>query len=138
MLKLGGYCALVLTVGVATLLAASPARPVRLTSASAQAAVKDIQKDRADTEQWLRSDPTSYLATIDRLDFEDRKTLTVGRAADNDVRIDDATVAGHHLRVGVQGDVFHVEGVDPDARFTVKDQTQRDATIGPSYIHVGR
>ena len=138
MLKLGGYCALALTVGVVALGAASPARPARLTPASAQAAIKDIQKDRADTEKWLRDDPTSYLATIDRLDFEGRKTLTVGRAADNDVRIDDATVASHHLRVTVQGDVFHVEGVDPDARFTVKDQSQRDATMGPSYIHVGR
>src|SRR5580704_6477347 len=119
MLKLGEHCALVLTVGVVALLAASHARPVKLTPAEAQAAVKDIQKDRADTENWLRTDPTSYLATIDRVGFEDRKALTVGRAADNDVRIDDATVARHHLRVTVQGDVLHVESVDPEARFTV-------------------
>ena len=51
-----------------------------------------IEKDRAETEAWLKSDPTSYLATIDRKDFLSKTTLTVGRAADNDVRIDSPDV----------------------------------------------
>jgi hypothetical protein len=146
MRKCGGSGALV-AAGVIALSAVSPARPVKLTPTAAKAAVKAIGKDRADTEKWLRSDPTSYLAAVDRRDFEDKKTLTVGRAVDNDVRIDDATVAAHHLRVTVQGDAFHVEALDRDARFaarslaapfTLKDHQQRDATIGPSSIHIGR
>ena len=66
--------------------ALGPARPVQLAKGAADAVIKAIQKDRADTEKWLRSDATSYLATIARRDFGDKKTLTVGRAADNDVR----------------------------------------------------
>jgi uncharacterized protein len=137
MRKCGASGALV-AAGVIALSAVSPAQPVKLTPTAATAAIKAIGKDRADTEKWLRSDLTSYLAAVDRRDFDDKKTLTVGRAADNDVRIDDATVAAHHLRVTVQGDAFHVEALDRDARFALKDQQQRDATIGPSYIHIGR
>src|SRR5436190_12129915 len=99
--------------------AATPARPVTLTSVQAAAALKDIEKDRADTQKWLQSDPTSYLATIDRRDFEQKKTLTVGRAPDNDVRIDDPAVSAHHLKVTVEGDTFHVVAVDQNARFKV-------------------
>jgi uncharacterized protein (DUF1684 family) len=127
----------VLTAVVA-LSAAAPVGPVRLTRTAAAAAIKDIQKDRADTEKWLKSDPTSYLATIERRDFGDRKTLTVGRAPTNDVRLDDPSVAPHHARVTVEGDRFHVEAVGPAARFTVKGQEQREATLAPSQIQVGR
>src|ERR1041385_2383044 len=102
------------------------------------AAVKAIQKDRADTEKWLRSDPTSYLAAVARTNFEGRKTLTVGRAADTDVRPDSAEVANHHLRVTVDGAQFHVQAVDTGAQFKVGDKTQRDATIGPSRVGLGR
>ena len=73
-------------------LAAEPARPVKLEKAAADAVVKEILKDRTDTEEWLQGDITSYLATVDREDFGTKKTLTVGRAADNNVRIDDAEV----------------------------------------------
>jgi hypothetical protein len=121
--------------------AGTPARPVKLAKPAADAVVKEIQKDRADTEAWLRADPTSYLATIDRRDFGSKKTLTVGRAADNDMRIDDAAVSAHHLRVAVVGDRFRVEGVDPAARFTKKPgapEDQRQADVDPSSIQIGR
>jgi uncharacterized protein (DUF1684 family) len=124
--------------GVVVLSAAAPAGPVKLTRAAAASAVKEIEKDRADTQQWLQSDPTSYLATVERRDFGDRKTLTVGRAATNDVRLDDPSIAPEHLRIAVQGDQFHVEAVDRDARFTVKGEEQREATLSPSQIQVGR
>jgi hypothetical protein len=74
------------------LAAAEPARPVKLDKTAADAAVKEIQKDRTDTEGWLRGDITSYLATVDRQDFGAKKTLTIGRASDNDLRIDDGEV----------------------------------------------
>jgi uncharacterized protein (DUF1684 family) len=105
---------------------------------SAEAAKKAILKDRADTEKWLRSDPTSYLAAVARTNFEGRKTLTVGRAADNDVRLQSDEVANHHLRVTVDRSQFHVQAVDKGAQFAIKDKPQRDATVGPSRIDVGR
>jgi uncharacterized protein (DUF1684 family) len=125
--------------------AAVPAHPVKLSPSEAATVLKEIEKDRTDTQKWLQSDPTSYLATIDRRDFEQKKTLTVGRAADNDVRIDDPAVAAHHLKVTVEGDRFSVVAVDPEARFKIpgdKDaktwQEKRDATVDPSSIQIGR
>jgi len=128
--------------------AIGPARPVQLAKGAGETVIKALQKDRADTEQWLRSDATSYLATIARRDFGDKKTLTIGRAVDNDVRIDAPAISSHHLRVTVVGDRFHVEGVDPPARFKVNgtekaaDKTEsnikRDATLDPSYIQIDR
>jgi uncharacterized protein (DUF1684 family) len=118
---------------------------VKLSPNEAATVLKDIEKDRADTQKWLQSDPTSYLATIDRRDFEQKKTLSVGRAADNDVRIDDPAVAAHHVKVTVEGDRFRVVAVDQEARFKIpgeKDakiwQETRDATVDPSSIQIGR
>jgi hypothetical protein len=126
-------------------LAATPARPVKLSPAEAAAVLKEIEQDRADTQKWLQGDPTSYLATIDRCDFGNKPTLTVGRAADNDLRIDDPEVSAHHLRVTVEGDRFRVEAVDPLARFRaprpdrkIDDVERREALVDPSSIRVGR
>src|SRR5262245_6498917 len=124
--------------GVTALSAGAPATPVRLSPAAAAAALKEIEKDRADTQKWLESDPTSYLAAIDRRDFAGQDTLTVGRAADNDVRLDDSAVTAHHVRVTVRGDVFQVQAMDPDARFGAGGKQVRDAKLGPSAIQVGR
>jgi uncharacterized protein (DUF1684 family) len=127
--------------------AIGPSRPVQLAKGAAETVITALQKDRADTEKWLRSDATSYLATIARRDFGDKKTLTIGRAADNDVRVDAPGISPHHLRVTVVGDRFHVEGVDPPARFKVKaaenakaavNAENRDAILDPSYIQIDR
>lgn len=143
------------------LVAVTPAAPVRLSPAAAAAAIRAIEKDRADTQAWLRSDPTSYLATIDRRDFLGKPALTVGRARDNDVRIDDpgdADVQAHHLRVTLDGDRFRVEAVDATAQFRAtvpatgapaagaagniasapQEQAIRTATLDPGNIRVGR
>jgi uncharacterized protein (DUF1684 family) len=131
--------ALLVVIPLAALVAAAePARPVRLDKAAADATVKEILKDRADTEAWLKSDITSYLATVDRRDFGTRKTLTVGRAADNDLRIDDGEVMAHHLKVTVEGDRFRVQAVDAAAQFTVGPEAKREAVVDPSSIGVGR
>lgn len=137
-----------LLLGVSILCATVPllavaARPVKLTPVQATAVMKEYEKDRADTQKWLQSDPTSYLATIDRRDFEQRKTLTVGRAPDNDLKIDDAAVSAHHLKVTVEGDKFRVEALDQTASFKVNKgkegwQAVRDATLEPSSIQIGR
>lgn len=95
-------------------------------------------KERAETDDWLKSKPTSYLATVQRKDFEDRPTLTVGGAAENDVRIEDAAVKPRHLRVSVVGDSFRVEAVDRGASFQVRESTKTAATLPPSAIRIGR
>jgi uncharacterized protein len=122
----------------AAAMAAEPARPVKLAKTAADAVVKEILKDRAETETWLRSDITSYLATVDRQDFGAKKTLTVGRAAGNDLRIDDGEVMPQHLKVTVEGDKFRVQAVDAGAHFTVGTEDKREAVVDPSSIRIGR
>jgi uncharacterized protein len=116
----------------------APASPVKLDKAAEERVIKEIEKDRADTEEWLRSSAYSYLAAIDRVNFDDRKTLTVGRANDNDLRLTTEDIEPHHLRITVEGDRFRVECVDAKARFSIKEEVKREATLDPSYIHVGR
>jgi uncharacterized protein (DUF1684 family) len=131
--------ALVLTaVFASAVVAAEPAKPVKLAKADAAAVVKAILKDRADTEAWLKGDITSYLATVDREDFGARKTLTVGRAGDNNLRIDDAEVMPRHLRVTVEGDKFRVAAVDAGAHFKIGTEDKREAVLDPSSIRIGR
>jgi hypothetical protein len=67
--------ALVLPVRVV----AASGHPVRLEKAQADSIVRAIEKDRAETEAWLKSDPTSYLATVERKDFGEKTVLTIGR-----------------------------------------------------------
>lgn len=109
-----------------------------LTAAESDSLLRFYAKDRTQTQEWLKSAPTSYLATVQRQDFGGRSTLTVGSAAGNDVRIDDPGVHPRHLRVTVVGDSFRVETVDPGARFRVKDIEMAAATLPPSGIQVGR
>lgn len=110
----------------------------KLTAAEADTLLRLYAKDRSDTREWLKSSPTSYLATVQRRDFQDRSSLTVGSAADNDVRIEDAGVRPRHLRVTVAGDSFRVETLDRAARFQVKDSAMAAATVPPTSIKVGR
>jgi hypothetical protein len=112
--------------------------PAGMSAAEADTLLQSYAKDRADTEEWLKSAPTSYLATILRRDFEDRASLTVGSAPGNDVRIEDPGVKPRHLRVTVVGDSFRVEGLAPGAHFQVKDVEKTSATLPPSGIKVGR
>jgi uncharacterized protein (DUF1684 family) len=114
------------------------ADPVKLAPAAADSLRAAIEKDRADTEQWLKTSKTSYLATVQRRDFEDKTALAVGRDPLNDVRIDDPEIAAHHLRVSVTGDSFRVEALDDGATFKVKEAETRAATLGPGSIGVGR
>ncbi len=123
---------------VLALTGVTPASPARLDAAAADTARRAIEKDRADTQEWLKRSPSSYLATVARRDFGSRATLSVGSATGNDVRLDDAAVLPHHLRVSVVGDSFHLVGVDPNARFGVQKSELHEATLGPSSIAIGR
>jgi len=129
-----------------TLAAAAPPAPpglpgpVVLTPAAADTIRRGIEKDREQTREWLKTSPTSYLAAIRRVDFGDKTALTVGRAADNDVRIDDPEVEPHHLRVTVVGDSFQVQVTAAMAvvTFKLKDVETRAATVAPGSIGLGR
>jgi len=136
--RLGLAIALIATTSGTIPAASAPARPVKVSPEAAAAITAQILKDRAETEAWLRGAPTSYLATIARKDFGDRTTLRVGRADDNDVRLDAPGVQPHHLRVTVTGDMFRVEAVDAEARFKIKDEETRQAVVDPSYLQAGR
>ncbi len=129
---------LVGSLTTAALAVTAPARPAAVSKIEADTLRAKIQKDRDETLGWLKSSPTSYLATIERKDFGDMTTLTVGRAADNDVKIEGEGIEPHHLKVTVEGDSFAVATVDPAARFKVKDAERTQATVGPGSIAIGR
>jgi uncharacterized protein len=116
----------------------APARPVKLDKNAAEKIIRDIEKEREKNREWLRNSPTSYLAAVNRIDFNGKKTLTVGREADNDLQIAAPDIEPHHLRVKVDDDHFQIECIDANARFKVKEEAKRKATVGPSYIQIGR
>lgn len=118
--------------------AAAAKRPPGMSAVEADTLLRSYAKDRAETQDWLKSSPTSYLATILRTDFGSRTSLTVGSDPGNDVRIDDPGVKPRHLRVTVVGDSFRVEALDPGARFKVKDVARAKATLAPTSLVVGR
>jgi uncharacterized protein (DUF1684 family) len=123
---------------LAFLAAVSPAKPEPLDANVADSVRMHIEKDREDTREWLRSKPTSYLATVTRRDFDGRASLTVGRDPSSDVRIDDPDVHPRHVRVTVVGDSFRVVTLDEGARFKVGDRELSEATLAPSSIAIGR
>ncbi len=127
-----------LPAGAAVAAPVATASPVRLAPAEADSLTQAILKDRAETEQWLKSGENSYLATIQRVDFGTRTTLTIGRAADNHVCIADPTVSPHHLLVSVTGDSFYVAAVDPGVAFRAKTSVLAHATVAPSSVEIGR
>lgn len=114
------------------------AQPIRLDAAAAEALKKEIEKDRTDTREWLRSSPTSYLAAVDRIDFGQKSALMIGSARGNDVILTGPDIAPHHLRVTLEGDRFRIESLDAKASFKIKEEEKREATVDPAYIQVGR
>jgi uncharacterized protein (DUF1684 family) len=115
-----------------------PARPVRLDQAKAQIVIREIEKSRREDEEWLRSSSMSYLAAINRVEFGQKHTLTVGRATDNDVVLSAINIELHHLKVSVDGDRFVIQTIDAGAEFKIKDAVKHEAVVDPSAIQVGR
>ncbi len=137
MKRLCVFLCLILLSSCTSLRPGAPARSVKMDKAAAEKFFKEIEKDRADTKDWLHSSPTSYLAAVERIEFGEKKTLTVGRAADNDLQLSAADIEPHHLHVTVEGDRFRVECIDAGAQFKIKEATKREATLDPAYIRVG-
>jgi uncharacterized protein (DUF1684 family) len=109
-----------------------------VSTSSADSLAQALEKQRAETDQWLRGSPSSYFAAVGRTDFGDRSVLTVGRSAENDVVLNEPFVAERHLSVAVQGDSFTVRTLDPKAFFTVSGNEVQSAVVGPSAIWLGR
>lgn len=97
-----------------------------------------IEKERREAQRWLADAPSSYLATVGRVDFAEKAVLSVGRLPDNDLVLNEPFVAERHLTVAVEGDSFEVRAVSPQAQFTVSGAPTRFALVGPSAIGVGR
>jgi uncharacterized protein len=97
-----------------------------------------LEKERKETQEWLKSSPTSYLAAIRRVAFGDRSTLTVGRSLENDVHIDDSAFSARHLQVVVHGDSFSVTSLTAGAQFVADGKPRSEAMLPPSSISVGR
>lgn len=97
-----------------------------------------IDQDRRQAQQWLGGNPSSYLATVGRVDFGDRAVLTVGRSPENDVVLSEPFVAERHLSVTVRGDSFEVQATSPEGLFTISGKPTRSAVVGPSAIGLGR
>lgn len=137
------WFALALVAGIASMAAAPPAPrqlpgPMKLDATFADSLRQAILKDRADTEEWLKSSPTSYLAAIQRRDFDERMTLMVGSGAGADVRIDNDEIRPRHLKVSVVGDSFQVRTLDPAATFRYRDSSMTSATVPPTTLKLGR
>jgi len=115
-----------------------PADPIPLTPEQADSLRLEIQRNRAETLDWLKSGANSYLATVQRVDFADRGELVVGSGAGADVRITDPSVAERHLSVTVTGDSFRVVALEPGATFRVQGAERQAATVGPSSVGLGR
>ena len=115
--------------------AGTPPGPVTLTRSEADSVRRTIETSREETRTWLKSAPTSYLATILRAEFLFKSSLTVGRDS-GEIKLPDLEPA--HLRVTVVGDSFRVQALDPAATFKVKGRETRAATVGPSSIEAGR
>ena len=115
--------------------AVKPALPVKYPPSTAATAIKTVYRDRQNAEGWLRENSQSYLAAVQRKEFAAKPTLTVGRAPDCDIRIDDGIIRPHHLQVTVVGDSFKVAALDDSALFQVENEFQpRDTILGPSTI----
>jgi uncharacterized protein len=129
--------ATLLTLAAATA-SGGASRPALHTRDQADSLRGVIEKDRADTREWLKGGATSYLATAQRVEFPGRERLRVGRGDSSDVRLDDPAVMPDHLRITVVGDSFRVEARDDSAFFKLKGTRSSAATVGPSSIEVGR
>ena len=118
---------------------AGPAgKPEQLSKAAADSLLKAYAKDRADTQSWLRDSTTSYLATVERHDFGDSTSVTIGSGPGNSVQIVDPDVRPHHVRVTVVGDSFQVQALDPKAHFRWRGAEMTSATLPPSAIQIAR
>ena len=118
--------------------APTPAAPVSLSPAARDSLTQALLQGRAETAEYLKSSPSSYFAAVQRVDFGNSTALTVGRAADNSVRVDDPEMPEHAVLVVVEGDSFRVVASSPEVTFRANKLEYREAVLPPSAIQIGR
>ncbi len=119
-------------------LATAFAAPVKMTPMEAGATVRLLFRQRRAAQRWLAQDRASYLATIGRYDFGTKRTLAVGSAPDEDVRLEGRGLRPHHLEVTVAGEEFEVQAVDSKATFLFHNAPMRTAKMTSGSLRVGR
>ncbi len=129
---------LVAVVVTARATAPTPVAPVALTPLVRDSLTHALSQGRTETAEWLKSSPTSYFAAVQRVDFGTNTALTVGRAADNSVRVDDPEMPEHAVLVVVEGDSFRVVASSPEVTFRANRLEYREAVLPPSSIQIGR
>lgn len=117
---------------------APPAGPIRLSNADRDSLRRVLQVDRSDTAKQLREGATSYLAAVARTDFGDSPALTIGRATDNSLRVDDPEMPEHAVLVVVEGDSFRVVASAPEVTFRSGGLEYHEAVLPPSSIQIAR
>ncbi|MBI5168478.1 MAG: DUF1684 domain-containing protein [Candidatus Eisenbacteria bacterium] len=127
-----------LTASAAAGKSATPTGPVTLDAATRDSLTRALVQGRAETAEWLKSSPTSYFAAVQRVDFGNSNALTVGRAEDNSVRVDDPDMPEHAVLVVVEGDSFRVVASSPEGSFVAHKLEYREAVLPPSAIQIGR
>lgn len=126
------------TPGAPKAAAVEPARAPVYPPSIAEAIIQGIYRDRGKSEEWFHTNTQSFLAAIQRKDFDDHASLTIGSAEDCDVRVNDGLFRPHHLRVTLRGDSFRVEAVDDSAQFRIGEAEPRDTTVGPNSLAIGK
>jgi hypothetical protein len=105
------------------------------------AARLDVEKllaERRETLAELRDPHRSPYAAVDRRDFAGSSPLSLGSAADCDVRLEG--VLAHHARIRVDGESFLAEAVDEGATIEVSPGgPTRKARVPPgASVSIGR
>lgn len=114
-----------LTTLLAVMMTPAFAQPApKPSTEEAAAALAAVKKDRDETQRWLKSDPTSYLAAVQRVSFGEKPSLSVGEADGNDVVLKGGGLRARHLEVKVAGEEFLVKAAAADAAFTVGKSTE--------------
>lgn len=116
--------------------------PTPLSPAERDSLVRMYMADRKETDELMRTSPTSSLGAFARVDFKpETPWLVVGSGSGCALVLDDPSVRAQHVRVRVDGVGFRVEALDPGATFIAYGAGGRDtieATLAPSWIGVGR
>ncbi|MGH7725680.1 MAG: DUF1684 domain-containing protein [Candidatus Eiseniibacteriota bacterium] len=131
-------CALGMALAGPLLVSATGAASVAGAAAAPDSFTQAVEVERRETLTYFRENPHSPLAAILREDVPRAGWLTIGSAPDNDVVLEDRSVAPHHARVSIDGSGFRVEAVDDTAHFMAGKETTRAATVPPSWIVLGR
>ena len=119
--------------------AATPAAATAPAPASADTLIAKILAERVETEAFFKDGDTSPFATVDRKDLPREGWLTVGRAADNNLVLDDSTLAAHELRLEVKDGGFALEKLDPDSKLMLDgNPVTGTLTVPPRAIALGR